>query len=80
MNSLERHQKFHCSKLESKRKFTCDVCKKSYLRQSSLDNHKKYDCKNSRPFKCPTCEAKFNRKHHLERHARNCIKYVRSVT
>ncbi|KAL8603641.1 hypothetical protein ACOMHN_005583 [Nucella lapillus] len=52
-----------------KRQHTCQVCKKSYRLQASLDKHLKVPCE-LRPYKCDICQKAFKRPDHLKAHCR----------
>uniref|UniRef100_A0A914H5P1 Zinc finger E-box-binding homeobox protein zag-1 n=1 Tax=Globodera rostochiensis TaxID=31243 RepID=A0A914H5P1_GLORO len=49
--------------------YICDLCDKSFNKQSSLARHK-YEHSGQRPYKCPICEKAFKHKHHLTEHNR----------
>ncbi|PVD26206.1 hypothetical protein C0Q70_13875 [Pomacea canaliculata] len=52
-----------------KRIHTCDVCRKSYRLQASLEKHLRVPCE-LRPYKCDICSKAFKRPDHLKAHCR----------
>lgn len=52
--------------------FQCDICFKTFSRQSDLNRHKKSIHNKSESFACDKCEKKFNRKDKLDEHFRKC--------
>uniref|UniRef100_A0A914KKI4 Uncharacterized protein n=1 Tax=Meloidogyne incognita TaxID=6306 RepID=A0A914KKI4_MELIC len=49
--------------------YICDICDKTFNKQSSLARHK-YEHSGQRPHKCEHCEKAFKHKHHLTEHNR----------
>lgn len=48
--------------------YRCSDCGKGYLHDSSLWNHRKYECGKEPQFHCPHCAYQTNRKGSLKRH------------
>jgi uncharacterized Zn-finger protein len=51
------------------KRLSCDICEKSFNKQSSLARHK-YEHSGVRPFICDICKKAFKHKHHLAEHRR----------
>lgn len=51
------------------RKYTCDVCNRSFDYKHVLTNHERTHT-GEKPFKCKECEKRFTRDHHLKTHMR----------
>ncbi|KAL0882041.1 hypothetical protein ABMA27_000622 [Loxostege sticticalis] len=49
--------------------FVCNLCDKTFVKQSSLARHK-YEHSGQRPYKCEVCPKAFKHKHHLTEHQR----------
>ncbi|KAJ3635642.1 hypothetical protein MTP99_008535 [Tenebrio molitor] len=50
--------------------FRCPSCDKWYLRKSSLNNHRKFECGKEPNYFCATCPYKTKIKGNLRRHVR----------
>lgn len=48
--------------------YICTDCGKGYLHDSSLWNHRRYECGKDPQFQCPHCAYQTNRKGSLKRH------------
>uniref|UniRef100_H2YDL5 C2H2-type domain-containing protein n=1 Tax=Ciona savignyi TaxID=51511 RepID=H2YDL5_CIOSA len=59
----------HLSPLSSDMPYKCDICDKSFQKQSSLTRHK-YEHTGKRPHHCNECGKSFKHKHHLIEHQR----------
>jgi len=55
--------------LLNNKKLSCDICEKTFNKQSSLARHK-YEHSGVRPFICDICKKAFKHKHHLAEHRR----------
>ncbi|CAF4600872.1 unnamed protein product, partial [Rotaria magnacalcarata] len=55
--------------LLNNKRLSCDICDKSFNKQSSLARHK-YEHSGVRPFICDICKKAFKHKHHLAEHRR----------
>ncbi|CAF1318767.1 unnamed protein product [Rotaria sordida] len=55
--------------LLTNKRLSCDICDKSFNKQSSLARHK-YEHSGVRPFICDICKKAFKHKHHLAEHRR----------
>ncbi|CAF1370374.1 unnamed protein product [Adineta steineri] len=55
--------------LSNNKRLTCNICDKSFNKQSSLARHK-YEHSGVRPFICDICKKAFKHKHHLAEHRR----------
>ncbi|XP_012216274.2 protein krueppel-like isoform X1 [Linepithema humile] len=53
----------------TKKRFTCNICKKDFGYKHVLQNHSRTHT-GEKPFQCPQCEKKFTRDHHLKTHLR----------
>lgn len=51
------------------KKFTCDICQRSFAYKHVLQNHKRTHT-GEKPFICKVCQKKFTRGHHLTTHLR----------
>ncbi|XP_033231823.1 zinc finger protein 70-like [Belonocnema kinseyi] len=49
-------------------KYTCNICARSYARNSSLTAHKKFECGVMPQFSCKFCGQLFKRKSHMNEH------------
>ena len=56
---------------EPERTHKCNKCGRSYVHQSSLNSHKRYECGVKRIFECDFCGYKSNHKGNLHVHIRN---------
>ncbi|RVE48116.1 hypothetical protein evm_007176 [Chilo suppressalis] len=54
---------------EGEEHFVCNLCDKTFVKQSSLARHK-YEHSGQRPYKCEVCPKAFKHKHHLTEHQR----------
>jgi len=54
---------------DNNKRLSCDICDKSFNKQSSLARHK-YEHSGVRPFICDICKKAFKHKHHLAEHRR----------
>ena len=63
----------HCKELVLRKMvFQCDVCLKTFGRQSELNRHKKSIHSNGERFTCSKCDNTFNRKDVYSDHCRKC--------
>ncbi|KAL7728387.1 hypothetical protein ACLKA6_005154 [Drosophila palustris] len=68
-----RHQRGHVEYLAPQVEipsFTCNLCKKSFTKKTTLDNHAVVHT-GEQPFCCETCNVYFNRKSSLRTHYRS---------
>ncbi|XP_033207792.1 zinc finger protein 235-like [Belonocnema kinseyi] len=56
------------SNQEPEKKYTCEMCARSYVQKHNLMAHQKYDCNVSPRFKCKFCKKRFKRKSHMCNH------------
>ena len=62
------HKKFITQKmLNRKRKYNCDICQKSFIRNNELVRHKRIHT-NVKPFTCEVCQKKFTQEGNLKWH------------
>lgn len=54
---------------ESKKKYPCDLCDKSFDYKHVLQNHNRTHT-GEKPYQCPQCHKRFTRDHHLKTHIR----------
>uniref|UniRef100_F6VPC4 C2H2-type domain-containing protein n=1 Tax=Ciona intestinalis TaxID=7719 RepID=F6VPC4_CIOIN len=59
----------HISPMPTDMPYKCDICDKSFQKQSSLTRHK-YEHTGKRPHHCNECGKSFKHKHHLIEHQR----------
>lgn len=63
--SLEKHEESHMP--NEQRKYTCDICQKTFHHITDLSMHKKYHDPDKK-FDCEVCGREFNRLNNLQRH------------
>ena len=49
------------------RQHVCDICKKSFMKNSHLEEHMRTHTQ-EKPFPCTLCDKAFRQKHQLKRH------------
>lgn len=52
----------------TERRFKCNRCNKSYIRNAHLHRHQKYECGKEPQFQCPFCNKKCKIKSNLTQH------------
>ncbi|GAB1860443.1 Zinc finger protein 91 [Camponotus japonicus] len=63
--SLAKHEESHMP--NEQRKYTCDICQKTFNHATDLSMHKKYHDPDKK-FDCEVCGREFNRLNNLQRH------------
>ncbi|XP_072763119.1 uncharacterized protein [Anoplolepis gracilipes] len=63
--SLAKHEESHMP--NEQRKYTCDICQKTFHHVTDLSMHKKYHDPDKK-FDCEVCGREFNRLNNLQRH------------
>ncbi|XP_020293443.1 zinc finger protein 394-like isoform X2 [Pseudomyrmex gracilis] len=63
--SLAKHEESHMP--NDQRKYTCDICQKTFYHITDLSMHKKYH-EPDKKFDCEVCGREFNRLNNLQRH------------
>ena len=53
---------------EQKKKFSCEICDKSFAQKTKLGDHISAIHEGKKPFKCDICDYSCSRKDQLERH------------
>uniref|UniRef100_A0A1B6MMQ7 C2H2-type domain-containing protein n=1 Tax=Graphocephala atropunctata TaxID=36148 RepID=A0A1B6MMQ7_9HEMI len=70
-NSLEDHIIY--GHMKEKKKYTCDICKRNFIKHSAMLRHKLKHSK-IKPFSCLECQKTFSRKYLLREHTNVCNK------
>lgn len=63
--SLAKHEESHMP--NEQRKYTCDICQKTFHHITDLSMHKKHHDPDKK-FDCEVCGREFNRLNNLQRH------------
>jgi len=66
--SLTKHEATHYDQVQ--KKYKCDVCQKSFITPSRLNDHKMSIHSDSRSFKCAYCEKLYKTKQQAKSHER----------
>lgn len=53
------------------KKFSCEVCNKSYKNKGHLIRHTNFECLKPRQFQCPNCLKRYTQKETLKIHTKN---------